>query len=131
MQERSGREWSGLKDVLEDALRWGIAMAKDPKHESAAEDQWHAVACTVQLAVQCLGIGHCTEKVQDISGGLVARTASYAEYKALISRPVEEAVILSVSAHLVHWPFVVQAFNVAAGQGAWHTGYLEGRHPYF
>ncbi|CAL5221237.1 g3391 [Coccomyxa viridis] len=64
-QQGSGRRWSSLKGILEDALRSGIAMAETPKHESAAEEQWHAVACTVQLAVRCLGIGHCTEKAKE------------------------------------------------------------------
>ena len=64
VDQGSGRDWPNLKGVLEDALRTGIAMAESPKHESAAEDQWHAIACTVQLAVRCLGISHCTEKVR-------------------------------------------------------------------
>ena len=64
VDQGSGRDWSNLKGVLEDALQRGIAMAENPKHQSAAEDQWHAVACTVQLAVRCLGISHCTEKVR-------------------------------------------------------------------
>ena len=66
LQPSAGR-WSNLKGVLEEALHTGLAMAESAKQDSAAEDQWHGLACTVQLAVCCMGITYCTERVCNTS----------------------------------------------------------------
>ncbi len=128
MQQGSIRAWSSLKGILEDALRSGIAMAENPKHESAAEDQWHAVACTVQLAVRFLGIGHCTEKVRVTSSCLAADAASSATNQSQVkqSMAVDSCVYGKCLVHGSVW----YRLSVAAGQGAWHTGHLEGCHPH-
>lgn len=52
-----------MKAVFEGALKKGLNMAKQPHSGPAAEEQWNALACTVQLAVHCLGISYCFEKV--------------------------------------------------------------------
>ncbi len=68
-QQSLAGKWSSLKGVLDDALRMGLAMAESTQQGCIAEDQWHALACTVQLAVHCLGIGYCTQKVCTLSSG--------------------------------------------------------------
>jgi len=68
-QQSIAGKWSSLKGVLDGALQMGLAMAESTQQGCIAEDQWHALACTVQLAVHCLGIGYCTEKVCTLSSG--------------------------------------------------------------
>ena len=73
------REWAHLKSVFDHALRRGMGMAQDAKQAVAAEEQWHALACTVQLAVHCLGIAYCSTQVRSLRGCLKSTGAGSAD----------------------------------------------------
>ena len=60
------RHWGHLKDVFDHALRRGMGMAQGAAQAVAAEEQWHALACTVQLAIHCLGIAYCSTQVRSL-----------------------------------------------------------------
>ena len=73
------REWAHLKGVFDHALRRGMGMAQGAKQAVAAEEQWHALACTVQLAVHCLGIAYCSTQVRSLRGRLKSTGAGSAD----------------------------------------------------
>ena len=73
------REWAHLKGVFDHALRRGMGMAQGAKQAVAADEQWHALACTVQLAVHCLGIAYCSTQVRSLRGCLKSTGAGSAD----------------------------------------------------